>query len=290
MVANSFQHNLNTMKTIVIPTDFSANAWNAMRYAAALFQEEAVHYLLLNTYTVPTATVDSMANDFLLPLCRASEEGLETVLSAFSALKHNGKTTFEIASACGEVSTIVKNSVENKTDTIVVMGTLGARGAAGFLMGTNTHAVIRKVNCPVICIPEKAIFYPPANIVFAADYQNIDNLNCLHPMHQLAKEYQSEITLVNVQQTAEISISVTEAEEGLNLHAYLASIPHSYSNYVAKDIADGVLEFSDRHRADLLVVLKREHDLWEKLFNKSVTKRVAFHTETPLMVLHETRS
>ena len=39
------------MKTILLPTDYSENAWNAIAYALNLFKNETCTFYLLNTYT-----------------------------------------------------------------------------------------------------------------------------------------------------------------------------------------------------------------------------------------------
>ena len=39
------------MKNILLPTDFSENSWNAIKYALQLFKNETCRFFLLNTYT-----------------------------------------------------------------------------------------------------------------------------------------------------------------------------------------------------------------------------------------------
>ncbi|WP_281542184.1 universal stress protein [Maribacter aestuarii] len=52
------------MKNILIPTDFSENAWNAIVYALKLFKDEECKFYLLNTYTPAIASSRFMAASF----------------------------------------------------------------------------------------------------------------------------------------------------------------------------------------------------------------------------------
>ena len=39
------------MRKILLPTDFSENSWNAIKYALHYFKEDVCHFYLINTYT-----------------------------------------------------------------------------------------------------------------------------------------------------------------------------------------------------------------------------------------------
>ena len=46
------------MKKILLPTDFSSNAWNAITYALEFYKDEWCMFYLLNTYTPVIYRVD----------------------------------------------------------------------------------------------------------------------------------------------------------------------------------------------------------------------------------------
>ena len=48
------------MKKILLPTDFSDNAWNAIVYALKLYKNQKCKFVLLNTYTPMIYNIDYM--------------------------------------------------------------------------------------------------------------------------------------------------------------------------------------------------------------------------------------
>jgi nucleotide-binding universal stress UspA family protein len=275
------------MKTILIPTDFSDNAWNAMKYAAKLFEKETCKYILLNTYYSAPPTVDSISVSFMESFSKGSKEGLEIALNRFKTLQHHVNTWFVVESAYGEVQGVVARLTDQEPIDFVVMGTEGAKGLQQIVIGTNTVSVINKVKTPVICVPEEASFQPIKKIVFATDYKILDNEKTLTPIKQLAVQYNAEIAILNVRNEKEVPVTVDEAEEGFAVHGFLEGIEHDFYSDNNKKIEEGILRFAEKHQADIIALVKREHSFLERLFTKGISDQVAFQANIPLLVLHE---
>ena len=140
------------MKTILLPTDFSENASNAMNYAAALFEHEACRFVLLNAYYATPPSIENLNINYIEPIDKFSEEQLSIQLHKFKSLSHHPHSTFEKSKIFGEIANVVEQAVEEVSADCIVMGTKGATGLTEILMGSNTFSVVRKVNCPVICV------------------------------------------------------------------------------------------------------------------------------------------
>ena len=135
--------------------------------------------------------------------------------------------------------------------------------------------------------PENASFRLPKRIVFPSDYHSIEHTEVLKPLRDLATTFESELFIVNVKDEKAPLVTVEEAEEGFALHGYFDEIPHHFNGKVTEKIEDGIQDYASEIGADLICMLKREHTFWEQLFSKSITKKLAFHTDLPLLVLHE---
>src|SRR5690606_41436610 len=108
------------MKNILLPTDFSQNAWNAIDYALKLFKDDECLFYLLHSYSPPlvqptTAGVTTTTTtEILLETARkASEDGLNDVLKKITQTNKNEKHRYKMLSEydfyVGAVKTIEEN-------------------------------------------------------------------------------------------------------------------------------------------------------------------------------------
>ena len=119
------------MKKIILPTDFSVNAWNAISYAMKFFQEETVKFYLLHTYTPVFYRMDYLIGGpaySAIPDIKVdvSLAGLEKTLKDIHQKHPNTNHTVETVSAFNTLTDEINNLVEDKEIDLVVMGTKGA--------------------------------------------------------------------------------------------------------------------------------------------------------------------
>lgn len=153
------------MKNILIPTDFSKNAWNAVSYAMEFFKEQRCTFYFLHTYTPSFYRMDyvlggpsfSAIPDKGLDI---SQAGLERTIEKVRTGYANPRHTYEMMSAFNILTDEINELTVAKDIDMVVMGTQGATGAKELFLGSNTVYVIRKARVPVLVIPEKFKFKP----------------------------------------------------------------------------------------------------------------------------------
>jgi hypothetical protein len=49
----------------------------------------------------------------------------------------------------------------------------------------------------------------------------------------------------------------------------------------------GINLFSEKNHIDLIITMPKKHGFFDSLFKKSHTKKLAFHSHLPLMVMHD---
>lgn len=281
------------MKNILIPTDFSENAWNATEYAIALFQNEECVFHLLNTYTPAIASSRFMAasiNGGTLENAayQCSQNGLENVLrrikAAYDVPNHSFKT---ISSFCMLVDEI-KEVVQHRNIDLIVTGTKGASGLDEVFMGSNTVRIIKAVkNCPVLAIPQHFEFATPNEIAFATDFNRFYTESELRPMLDMAKAFKAVIRIVHVQYEIK---ALTELQQfNLNmLRKYMGGQEHYVHTVSELNSISKTLEvFTQELDIHLLAMLNYQHSYMERMTREPIVKKVAFHTQIPLLVIPE---
>lgn len=268
------------MKTILVPTDFSSAAMNAADYAVSFAKEIKANVLLFHAYKIPLlSATDASLLDLTPEELQKDNEKLLMIESARlkrkSAVKITCKTSMGLA-----VDEIVK---EEEGVDFIVMGMTGAGRLSEMILGSVTTAALKKIKTPVIVVPEKIKYKRPEHIALASDYTLI-NENALEGLKELINLFNSKIYIVNIKQrTEEASVERTVAE--LNLETQLNNSEHFYYFPKHEDLVDGMNEFVKMKKVDMIALVPHRYMLIERLFHSSFTKKMAFHTHLPLLVL-----
>lgn len=281
------------MKRILIPTDFSENAWNAISYAMQLFSNENCEFFLLNTYTpvIPSSR-------FMAPIIDGvriedairynSENGLLKTVERIQSTYHNKKHSFETISSFNLLVDEVKDIIDTYTIDLVITGTKGASGMDEVFMGSNTVRIIKSTKkCPVLAIPQHFDYSKPSEIAFATDFNRFYTISELVPLIELAKSFKATIRIVHVQYEIK---ALTEMQQfNLNmLRKYFVDVEH-YVHTVSElnSVSQTLDVFSKELDIHLLAMLNYQHSYMERMTREPIVKRAAFHTQIPLLVIPE---
>lgn len=269
------------MKKILITTDFSENSINAAEYAISLFGLEDVQYMLVNTYSEPRAvtTVVVSLNDFLR---KESIEGVkkqkEELIAKFEGINIESQTYY------GAPANTIKALSVNENIDFVVMGTKGASSFENFLIGSNTLEVIKSVDVPILMIPLNCGYKRMKKLAIASDLHKLNHSGLIKPLVQIAKQHNSEICVLNVHVD---ETKYEEALEGFELHNELEGLEHSFHQEINSDVVKGIESFVDSENIDLLAMVARRHNFFERIFTKSVTQELSKLAHFPMLILHE---
>ncbi len=275
------------MKTILVPTDFSENADNALNYAIELAKKEKAKIILLHafhvTYVYPDVpmqylneqiqSVEQLASNQLKVLCEKVEK--------------SEKLICEIINKESLAVDLILETIEKKKPSLVVMGTKGANGIKEVFIGSNTGKIVVKAKCPVIVVPEKASFNPIKNITYATDY-NLTDFYALEKLVEIAKLFNAKITLLHV--GFEFFSHETE-EDFMNTFKSKVNNEILYNKMdfklvYGKDLIDVLEDYVKHESPDLISMSANYKNLFDKVFGTSLTKKMAYHTKIPLLVFH----
>lgn len=268
------------MKRILVPTDFSDAANNAAEYAVHLAKEINAKVLLLHVFHVPIPPTESPIIVYTSDeLQKDNEVALKKLANR---LKKN--TTVEIS--CKAVMGMAAEEIleEEKKSNLIVMGMKGAGKLSELILGSITTATLRKATIPTLVIPEKIKFKAPKKIVFACDYDSKTDYNTIEPLKELVQKFDSKLFVLNVKNKKN-GASMEEAGAGLRLENKLSDTNHIYYFSENNDLVSGINDFVKEKKADMIVTIPHRHNILERLFHESNSKKIAFHTSIPLLTL-----
>ncbi|WP_405293513.1 universal stress protein [Algibacter sp. Ld11] len=275
------------MRRILLPTDFSDNAWSASLYALKFFEQEICTFYFLNSIALPRNGLSNLPDKIIKEISAIASKQLLDFKQRAELCEPNSKHKFETILSTQDLYKAIEHTCETHKMDLVVMGTKGATGAKEFFFGSKTVNVIMAISkCPVLLIPEAFNFVTPKQIAFATDFSRFYHIREIKPLKYLINLYHSKIKIVHIDE--ETALSDTQAfnlkmlKIYFNTHNYTL---HSIPKYNEK--AKRINDFTEKHEIDILAMVKYRHSLIEKIVNEPVIKELGFHAKIPFLVIPE---
>lgn len=267
------------MKNILVPTDFSANAHNALNYAIELAKLFGSSLTLLHTYNV------SSRSDMFTSMEKIIRNDAEKELQALGR-EIPAEVRWESKLMKGDTVRTIATFAEGNNPDLIIMGTQGASGLEQVFIGSVTGGVMRKTNTPLLAIPENYTYRPVEKIVLAmAKLQLSTPEQVVRPLQVLARTFGAAIQIYHHDQSQrEIPENVIEAVE------WFEGVPVSITFDQDDDhINENISEFVSFVQAGMLCMVRQKRKaigFFERLFKESVTMTQVFQCEVPLLILH----
>jgi nucleotide-binding universal stress UspA family protein len=264
---------------ILVPTDFSDNANNALDFAKAVAKREAAKITLFFAYYAvydfaaqATEIIATIEHDAENALKKASKEAIATGLEVDYKLQY------------GSVATGVTSFAYQQDYNLIVMGTQGASGIKKAVMGSNTGHVIKDSMLPVLAVPASAKFEKLSKISLALELiheeeQFFDKLFAL--TEKLGMQYE----FFHVQTTDSFERAGEFERVKKLLEVKYPQFPVTMQNFKAKNLSEGIDAFLQANPDSLLVMFYKNKTFFEYLFNQSDSLEMAYHTHVPLLVV-----
>lgn len=273
------------MHKILVPTDFSKNADNALLYAIQLANqfETDVEIEILHAYDA-IATTGSLMN--ILEYVRENaERDLSRTIKHFSEHLSYGKKLFGRVIQSNPFDAII-GAGRSKNLDLIVMGTKGASGIKGMIFGSTTEAVMQQVSAPLLVIPSDFIYQNPKKIALSLDAQKIEKDRAtFQPLLDILDAFNAQLSMLHVLDDKNHS---DFDHDILNL-VKEQHIRHSiYKLDGRKTNINRLLhEFINAYPTQMICLVRRAKGFWNRLFLKSVTSEEVFNSPIPLLILKE---
>ncbi len=255
---------------IVVPTDFSSTAANAVQYAWALANALQGKVLCLNAY--------------------AASESEENVAESFAAFFQTYQLPItETLAIKGGLEAAVAHCQENYPVALLVMGTKGAQGLGKILGTSHTTDVLSSTTIPVLVLPEKWHFQPYQYIMWASDFQFLDNDDALDILVALAQHFEAEVRIAHVKTTDKHGTPAEHLERRREKYVFDSeNVKYSFKRIHSANISKGIQYYLDlKGDNDLLVLVRRKHGFMSRVFRTDHAMAFAASPKVPILILHD---
>ncbi len=279
------------MLRILIPTDFSENAWNAIAYGLELFRKERCTVYLLHVNPLPpysgAGTSIKGSTDMLREtMLQESEKNLKELLKRINETLSNDRHTFITISLYDFFVDSIKREVQDKQIDLIIMGTKGASGLKKVSLGSNTGDVITKVKCPLLAVPEEAEYKIPKEIAFPTDYFINYDVKVLDTLIGVVNRNEANLRVLHITKRGE-ELAREQIQNKEFLHDYLRGVTHSFHTITGSRLETAVQCFVESRDIDMIAMVAKNLNFFQRILFRPAVEEISYHTEVPFLVLHE---
>ncbi|MCA0427081.1 MAG: universal stress protein [Bacteroidetes bacterium] len=273
------------MLTILVPTDYSPEAKNALRYAVEFAAQTGSELVLYHAIpeVMPISEIpyenyysDELDEENLLIESfknQAELENFPSIRSPRAVVNFSNRVDDGICAAADEV----------KAD-LIILGTHGASGWKKYLLGSNASNLIARAKQPVIAIPSNYRFSPIYHIVYASDLKNLDaELNILVPF---SKVFQSVLEIFYFDYAgAESEKMMLDAEKYIEAHQYRNIRLSIKKGILEKSLDEQLAQALNPGNTQILAMFRSNHGWFDNLLTSSISEKMVMKCSIPVMVL-----
>ena len=272
---------MKTIHKILVPIDFSDCAKNAITYAFLVAKRCRASVTMMYVHYVPAMVGE-------IGIEAKTEEIFEDADIQFEELKaylniSSDKVIYDFRVELGVVEESIPKVAKQDGYDLIVTGTHGASGVKEVLFGSNSYSIANRADCPVLIVPETKPLRSFKRFVFAGDYNKMGNRKAFDVLIELSQRFNAELHVLHINEDKQIETS--ETSNAKVLEQYLKPVNHTYHFALNNDVEEGIHAYVDSREIDMVVMFPRKHSFFERVMDKSWTRRLAFHTRAPLLLL-----
>lgn len=295
----SYLQEKNTrMKTILLATDFSHNAENAISYALDFFKEDPCDFLLLHAYKVDgyeesSRLVPKPAAQKMETVRKEKETQLEEYANTLALpMQETGDLeavhTFRTTAVNKPLVQAVQDILKDNSIELLVIGTQGYTGSSEVVYGSNTVNLMEEIQrCPILAVPAHVPFTPLKELVLANSFKRELLPEDLQFLTEISKKFSAPVRVLHISEEGGLSEDQIINRKGLRAYFRRTNTPYSFHELEYLGIPLGIYAFTESRGSDLIAFINKKHSMFEKLLLDPLYKDLAHYSKVPVLVLHQ---
>lgn len=272
---------------ILVPTDFSEQANNALYLAVQILEKHEGEIILLHIVDSQKTTLlgvnlrkpnQPLEDEYLSYLTETAEKSLSKLISDTDKIKISPK--IEV----GNIFKVIEKNRKEQNIDLVIMGTNGASGLSEFLLGSNTEKVVRKSSCPVLAVPAHIHNFKFKNIIFGTSLDE-KQIPAIEKLQVLQEFLAATLHLVFINLSSrfmnndDIKIKAEKIFKKLNLQN------NTWSIHEAVTEEEGIIEFAQQMKGDVIALATHQRTGISHFLNGSIAESVVNHAKMPILTI-----
>ncbi|SEP34905.1 universal stress protein [Niastella yeongjuensis] len=272
------------MSTVLVVTNFSAAARNALSYTCSLLQNTQARLVLMNIYDFPgNMTGDAIA---VAAMGQIIEHDATLLEQEYQWVQTNYPSIqMDTEMVTGIFQEELLRKVVESNAVLVVMGT---DGNYTNLLSWNSNIIESFIDLPVpmLVIPAQVQFRPINKIAFACNYYRKNLQVPVSVIRKLVGFTHASLYVINVVAPQELITDEALHNKHI-LQESLADLTPVYFEPEFSNVIKAIDDFTSEENIDMLLVIPTRHGIWHNIFQKSHTKGLVYLNHIPLLSVRQ---
>lgn len=278
---------MKTLK-ILVPTDFSDEAYNALFYATKLLANQSCIFYILHVFKKPTGILPKSHHLTDKKISLLENESMENLKKTFHKIHLDDKNVlheFKTLSKQGFLNEAIHETIGIFNVDLVFMGNKGTTGSKEIFMGSNTVQTIRNLTkCPLMAVPKQVEFKLPKKIAFITDLKKGCNLKTIKPLLQLLKILDASLHIVHIIEEEFLSSLQTSNKKLLQI-SFKDLNPSFTSIFEFTDKAQVIDSYVKNSEVDFFSLVHTKKSFIERILKKPVLMDLSMYSTVPFLIL-----
>lgn len=273
------------IQKIVVPTDFSETADNALQYALDMARklDARVSIVHIHNSAMSAPPGPALADNQGLEYKQSMLEALKTIPLNQNSVSEGQEFIAETRLIQGFVSEEIQKISDDPETDLIIMGTTGQSGFMEKLFGSISLETARKAKSPVLLVPSRVRFKGFNNIIYASNYHPAEE-SILPQILSFARSFQPKLHFAHINEHKSNKYFVQS--DYLGQLSSEDEISFKLITIESENVIKGLNRYAEEQNADLMILATLQRNFFKQLFHKSITQRMVFNTQIPLLVLH----
>lgn len=269
---------LKTPQTILVPTDFSERAKNALDQAVFLAGKINARLIIYHVYHRPSNEEKHVIS--LSEKEKKIDKNFKKLLEALPQLKN---IPHEFKKDLGISVDKIAELVNGDGIDMMVMATKGAKGF-NEVWGTKTAKIIKMIDTPVFVLPDNTSLSNLNKVALTCDYSLKTDDHAIAFLTKLAQELAFTIDVVTLNRE-EKTMTKTEHKNRNQLIEQMGNVNASFKFTQHPEVDKGIMAYSRANNIDAVVLFPKNYSFIERMFHESLTEKMLFNSPIPLIVV-----
>lgn len=261
------------MQTVIVPVDFSETSLNAATYATQLLTG---HYGI------------NMILHHVYEKAAQAEEANQKLELLKTRLRDCGIVKIETLAEQGtDLIAELEKLARHRHADLIVMGITGRSSIGQTFIGSNTLKMVSQKVCPVLIVPADALYNDVKNVLLTSDFKNVLANTPSLPIKKVLKPFHAHLHIMNVDSEHYVAITEEYQAQKAKLREMFAEYNPEFYFLGLQHVDEAINQFAHDKKVDIIIIIHREQTIFSKLFVKSHTKKLIYHSSVPVLALHE---
>ncbi len=270
------------MNRILVPTDFSEIASNALNAALQLARKCSSQLHLFTNLNLPKNWAKSLekpqsGDPEVVKVVSRTVKKLEAIVDAHPDVK----ITYSYDR--GKLEKSIDHCIKQQQIDLVVMGSHGQGGLSEVFIGSNTQKVVRSIHSPVLVVKQPLEDIEFKKIVFASSF-NLSEKGPFLKLKEIVAPFSPEFIFLGIKSSYLFSVptEITLASMG-DFEALADPFPTSSYVFKSDNIESSIREFANEIGADLIAISNHNQRPLKRMLVGSNVEALINHSQLPVL-------